>query len=114
MLGKHVIEHWSSTQHTYALSSGESQYDALVKSASMAIGLKSLLEDVHVSLSHIHIHSDASADIGIASRRGLVRVRHIEVADLWIQEKVASDLVKLVKVPGKADLAHALSKNVNA
>ena len=80
----------------------------------MAIGLKSMLADIHVNLNHIHINSDASAAIGIASRRGLGRVRHIEVAGLSIQEKVASGLVMLVKVPDTANFADALTENVNA
>ena len=95
-------------------SSGESDYYALVEGASIAIGLKSMLADVHVNLDHIHTTSDASSAIGIASRRGLGRGRHIEGAELWIQEKVASGEVKLVKDPGTFNLADALTKNLNA
>ena len=89
MLGSHVIKHWATTQHTFALSSGESEYYALVKSASQSIGLQSMQNDINISHLGIEIKTDASAAIGIASRRGLGRVRHIEVAQLWIQEKVA-------------------------
>ena len=113
MLGSHVVKHWSATQHTYALSSGESEYYALVKASSVAIGLQSMLSDVNISAS-IEVRADASAAIGIASRRGLGRVRHIEVAQLWIQEKVANGMLKLVKVPGQSNLADALTKHVTA
>ena len=89
MLGSHVIKHWSSTQHTYALSSGESEYYALVKASSQSIGLQSMLSDICVE-ARIEVKTDASAAVGIASRRGLGRVRHIEVAQLWIQEKVSN------------------------
>ena len=114
MLGNHVVKHWSSGQHTFALSSCESEYYALVKSASQAIGLQSMLSDICVSPLGIEIKTDASAAIGIASRRGLGRVRHIEVAQLWIQEKVANGVLKLIKVPGQANLADACTKYVNA
>ena len=80
MLGNHTVKHWSSTQHTFALSSGESKYYALVKSASQAVGLQSMLTDININAIGIEIRTDASAAIGIASRRGLGRVRHIEVA----------------------------------
>ena len=112
MLGSHAVKHWSSTQHTFALSSGESEYYALVKSASQAIGLQSMLSDICVNSLGIEIKTDASAAIGIASRRGLGRVRHIEVAQLWIQEKVADGKLKLIKVPGQVNLADALTKHV--
>ena len=113
MLGTHVVKHWSATQHTYALSFGESEYYALVKASSLAMGLQSMLLDVNIATS-IDVKADASAAIGIASRRGLGRVRHIEVAQLWIQEKVAKGVISLVKVPGQANLADALTKHVTA
>ncbi len=56
--------------------------------------------------------SDASAAIGIASRRGLGKVRHIEVHQLWIQDKVAKGEIILVKVKGTKNVADALTKYV--
>ncbi len=112
MLGSHAIKHWATTQNIFAISSGESEYYAVVKSASQAIGLQSMQNDINVSLSGIEIKTDASAAIGIASRRGLGRVRHIEVAQLWIQEKVAQGKLKLIKVPGQVNLADACTKHV--
>ena len=69
MLGSHTVKHWSSTQHTFALSSGESEYYALVTAISSAIGLQSMLADVNISMA-VDVKSDASAGIGIAGRRG--------------------------------------------
>ena len=37
----------------------------------------------------IQVKSDASAAVGIAMRRGLGKVRHIDVSQLWLQEKIA-------------------------
>ncbi len=42
------------------------------------------------------------------------RVRHIELAQLWIQGKVANGVLTFVKVPGQATLADALTKHVTA
>ena len=112
MLGSHVVKHWSTTQHTFALSSGESEYYALVKSASQAIGLQSMQSDVNVDSLGIEIKTDASAAIGITSRRGLGRVRHIEVAQLWIQEKLAQGKLNLIKVPRQINIADACTKHV--
>ena len=48
----------------------------------------------------IRVNTDASAAKGIASRRGLGKVRHIEVHQLWVQDKVASGEVEVRKVDG--------------
>ena len=60
----------------------------------------------------IQLFSDASAAIGIAKRKGLGRVRHIDVTQLWIQEGIANGDIKLEKVDTKLNLADALTKNV--
>ena len=49
-----------------------------------------------------------------ASRRGLGKIRHIEVHQLWVQDKVASGEVEVRKVDGKANLADMLTKHVGS
>ena len=53
MLGRPTIKHRAATQHTFAPSSGESEYYALVqvKASSQAIGLQSMLSDVNIGVS---------------------------------------------------------------
>ena len=48
----------------------------------------------------IDMHTDATAAIGIARRRGMGRIRYLDVTDLWIQEKFNSKLAYLHKVLG--------------
>ena len=62
----------------------------------------------------IRVNTDASAAKGIASRRGLGKVRHIEVHQLWVQEKVANGDIEIRKVDGKANLADLLTKHCTA
>ena len=40
--------------------------------------------------------------------------RHIEVNQLWIQDKAARGDIELVKVPGSANVADALTKAVES
>ena len=61
-----------------------------------------------------HLSTDSSAAKGIASRRGLGKMRHVEVNQLWLQDKVAEGIIKLVKVPGTGNQADVLTKHVNA
>ena len=58
--------------------------------------------------------SDASAAIGIGNRLGVGKVRHIEVTQLWLQEKVGRREIVIEKVPTGANLADALTKGVDA
>jgi len=108
-IGNHVIKSWSNTQSVIALSSGEAEYYGMVKGASMALGIRSMLADLGVTLQ-IRLRTDASAAKGIATRRGLGKVRHIEVNQLWLQDKVNSGEIQVMKVKGEGNLADALTK----
>ena len=65
-------------------------------------------------LSDIELKTDASAAVGIAMRRGLGKVRHIEVNQLWLQNKVADGLIRVTKVDGNINLADHLTKHIEA
>jgi hypothetical protein len=108
-IGDHVIKTWSNTQSTIALSSGEAEYYGMVKGGSQALGVKSMLHDLGVNLN-IRLRTDASAAKGIATRRGLGKIRHIEVNQLWLQEKVNSGEIQVMKVKGEGNLADGLTK----
>jgi len=108
-IGGHIIKSWSSTQNVVALSSGEAEYYGMVKGASMALVVRSVLGDLGYEMQ-IRLRTDASAAKGIASRRGLGKVRHIEVNQLWLQEKVSSGEIEVMKVKGLGNLADALTK----
>ena len=112
MWGSHLIKSWSSTQSVIALSSGEAEYYGIVKGASVGMGLQAVLRDFEVETS-ITIKSDATAAIAIASGRGLGKVRHIEVRQLWLQERVRQGDIKVVKVGTSENVADALTKYVS-
>ena len=108
-IGDHVIKTWSNTQTTIALSSGEAEYYGMVKGGSVALGIRSMLADLGVTMN-IRLRTDASAAKGIATRRGLGKVRHIEVNQLWLQEKVNNGEIQVMKVKGEGNLADGLTK----
>ena len=110
-LGKHLVKSWSNTQSVIALSSGEAEYYGMVKGGSVGLGVKAMLADLGVKRG-IKLKTDASAAKGIATRRGLGKVRHIEVSQLWLQEKVQRGDIDVIKVPGKTNKADALTKPV--
>ena len=83
------------------------------KGSPVAIGVKSMHAEMGID-TRIRVSTDASAAKGIASRRGLGKVRHIEVHQLWVQDKVASGEIEVRKVEGKANIADMLTKHVGS
>ena len=75
------------------------------------MGLQSIAQDIDVGRK-LSIHSDAPAAIGICRRRGLGQVRHLAVADLWVQEKLKTKTFTLSKVPGVDNPSDILTKYV--
>ena len=76
------------------------------------MGIRSVLADLGCKVRLV-VCTDSSAAKGMASRRGLGKVRHVEVNQLWVQEKVGSGEVELRKVEGSKNIADALTKHVD-
>ena len=115
MLGAHTIKHWSSTQSSVTLSSGEAEFHGVVKGAAMGLGFQALLRDFDLELP-VRLWTDSSAAIGICSRQGLGKLRHLDTKTLWIQQAVRNGAIDVRKVPGVANPAdlftkHSLSSN---
>ena len=58
----------------------------------------------------MRVGTDSSAAAGITERLGSGRVRHLEVKDLWIQEKVRSHELKISRVKPEYHRADLLTK----
>ena len=113
MSGRHLLKHWSSTQKTLALSSGEAELSGVLKGASEGLGVQSVLRDLWLRRD-LRIMTDASAALGICRRHGLGKVRHLAVGQLWAQEQLRSGAFKLYKHPGDQNPADMLTKHVTA
>ena len=53
------------------------------------------------------------AAIGIVKRQGIGRIRHLAVADLWVQQKSKLGTVSYEKLPGKDNASDILTKPVD-
>ena len=73
--------------------------------------MRAMCADLGVKLS-IDLHTDASGAKGIAQRRGLGKLRHVEVHLLWLQHQVANGTFKIIKVDGKVNPADLLTKHL--
>ena len=112
VFGRHVLKSWSNTQSVISLSSGESEYYAVVKGASVCLGHASLLGELGVE-SRARIMTDSSAAMGMAGKSGLGKTRHVETAQLWVQQQVRDGKFQLIKVSGKENISDLLTKFVD-
>ena len=69
-----------------------------------------MLADLGVTGKRLRIKTDASVAKSLASRRGLGGIRHIEVNQLWLQEKVNEGTIEVEKVKGETNRADVLTK----
>ena len=58
------------------------------------------------------VHIDSTAAKSIAERRGLDKVRHIDVNLLWIQDVVARERLPLYKVLGTSTPSELMTKHL--
>ena len=114
MLGQHCIKTWAKTLPILALSSGEAELMAVVKGTTEVMGLKALLADLGISGARMAVRSDATAAIGIVSRLGLGKVRHLAVSDLWVQQAARKGSVEFTKVPGQINPADLFTKALDS
>ena len=91
------------------MSSAEAEYYAMVEGAARTLGLQSMLREVGVEVK-IVLQTDSAAAKSYASQRGLGRMRHIEVKDLWLQEATCRGRLKLRKVEGRNNPADICPK----
>jgi len=112
MHGKHMIKMLSTTQIPIALSSGESEWYAAVRTASALIGLAALARDIGIELRP-KLKMDATAAKGIAARRGVGKIRHLETQTLWLQRHVTNKKIDIEKVPGNDNPSDLGTKHVD-
>ena len=107
------MKSWSKDQSTIATSSGEAELYALNKAASEAMGIQSIATDLGIKTS-ITLEVDALATMGIISRSGIGKMRHLEVNELWLQEAIKRKKFDIVKVNGADNAADIATKHIPA
>jgi len=105
-----LIKSWSSRQATRALSSGEAEFYASSKAAIEVLGLESLMKDLGWPIESKRVLADSDACRGVASRRGVGKVRHIELKRLWLQEAVENRGLLLEKIAGDRNPSNPMTK----
>ena len=82
-----------------------------MKGTGEAIGMRSLAADMGVEMT-VTVHTDSSAAAGMCRRTGIGRVRHLAVADLWVQDRVRTCDFQIKNIAGADNAADMLTKHV--
>ena len=112
MLGKHCIKTWCASQGAFALSSAETEFYAMVEAVTRAKGLLTLAKEMgleELSLV-VHLGTDSNAAKSFVNRRGLGKMRHLEIRDLWLQKEIREGKVLVHKVLGTENPADLMTK----
>ena len=112
LIGSHCIKSWSHTQGTLALGSAKAEYCSMVEGVMRAKNLQAIGAEIGMCglETEIMLGTDSSAAKSFTVRRGLGRMRHIEVRFLWLQSEVLKKTVKVVKVKGEDNPADLMTK----
>ena len=94
------------------MSSGEAEYYGVVSGCAEALGIQSLAADMGEDYG-IRVWTDSTAVKSVAGRRGLGKLRHMEVKYLWVQDLVKEGRIEIRKVAGERNLADHLTKIKN-
>ena len=108
--GRHLLRHMSTMQTCVALSTAESEFYALTRGASNAMGTQSHYGDLNLKVG-ITLFSDSSAARSATRRKGLGgKLRHLQTRHLWLQQHLALGHVVLKSVAGTNNPADVLTK----
>ena len=112
MIGSHCIKTWSASQGAVALSSAEAEFYAMVEAVTRAKGLMSLASELGFgNLSNVvHLGTDSSAAKSFVCRRGLGKMRHLEIRDLWLQKEVMEGRLEVSKIKGDENPSDLMTK----
>ena len=109
MVGSHVIKAWPRTQHHVTLSSAAAELYAMDKCTAELLGIKSMMADWGRSKAGV-LYADTTVALGIAQRKEVGKLRHININTLWVQEVQDREGVTYRKVLGTGIPADLMTK----
>jgi histone deacetylase 1/2 len=99
----------SKTQSVVSLSSAEAELIALAATVSEAQYVRALLGEIGEEVK-IRIVSDSTSALAIVKRRGVGRVRHLDIRSLFLQDMFRAGVLKVLYTPGTENIADLFTK----
>jgi hypothetical protein len=111
LVGGALVQSWSRTQPSVALSTCEAELLAMGMAASEAKFIQSILRELLPGEQHkIVLYTDASSAKQVAYRRGLGRLKHVDTRHLWLQDEVREGRLEIRKVLTELNPADIFTK----
>ena len=107
-----LIDSKVRSQKAIALSSGESEFMALVAGCSEGMLVRHLWNQITGGARKMRARSDSSAGRGMTQRQGIGRVRHLDASMLWIQQKEREKVLSVAPIPTDLNSADIGAKNL--
>ena len=105
LLGSHSLKAYTRKQKIIARCSAEAELCAAELRASESIGVVSLLKDLGYEMKPVFA-IDAKATEHILHRQEIGRLKHIDVAYLWMQDEVRSMWLRVRRVKCEEHVAN--------
>ena len=110
--GRHCSESRSVAQEGAALSAGEAELPGAAEDAGTLIGAVTMMRRLGVAAKGGR-RANSSAAKGIVCRRGLGKVTHVDVRNMWIQDVVRPGRNAIVRIPAGEDAADVLARRLD-
>ena len=108
MRGGHLVSHWSRTQQNIALSSAEAEFNGICKASAGGLGATYMAQELGEDLC-LEVLTDSSAARGVIQRVGSGWIKHLQVKQLWVQERGSNRELSIVKLPREKNVAELLT-----
>ena len=107
-----LVDSWVASDQVRALSSGEAEVHGIVDGSARGIFTKHMYEEMGRTIN-IDVETESTAAIGMCSRTGVGKTRHIQVRWLWIQDAIHDKAARLRKVRGTDNEADMGTKDLD-
>ncbi len=86
----------------------------MIEAVTRSKGLISLAKELGFDniTNIVHLGTDSSAAKSFVCRRGLGKMRHLEIRDLWLQKEVSEGKLEVSKIRGDENPSDLMTKNL--
>ena len=104
MLGGHTVKAYTRKQKVIAKSSAEAELCAAALGATEAKGVQSMMCDLGFAVKPM-LNMDAKATERILHRQGIGKLKHVDVAYMWVQDEIISQRLRVHRVRSEENVA---------
>jgi hypothetical protein len=108
-----LLGHWSRTQPCVALSSCESEWYAMIIGAQEGKLAQSVLSEVGPA-PNLTLFTDSASAAAVSVKRGLGRLKHMNIRQLWLQDAVRNKELEVKHMSGDDNVSDMFTKALGA